>query len=152
MAMGDLDNDGRSDLVISHVNEPVALLRNQLRDDHHWVGIELVGDRPRDPIGARVDFSYDTRVYKAAYTWLFYDTDKVTLGASFGLNVVDFGARLTGGIGVEPIGETEIRETTGVTAPLPVLGLRISYRPTRTLNLVAAADILVVEYGKYSGT
>jgi hypothetical protein len=80
------------------------------------------------PIGAQVDFSYDTRVYKAAYTWLFYDSDKVVLGASFGLNIVDFGARLTGGVGVEPIGETEIRETTGTTAPLPVLGLRVAFR------------------------
>jgi len=42
------------------------------------------------PIGARVDFSYDTRVYKAAYTWLFYDSDKVVLGASFGLNYRGF--------------------------------------------------------------
>ena len=104
------------------------------------------------PIGAQVDFSYDTRVYKAAYTWLFYDSDKVTLGASFGLNVIDFGARLTGGVGVEPIGETEIRERTGVTAPLPVLGLRLAFRATRKLNVVAAADFLVVEYGKYAGT
>jgi hypothetical protein len=104
------------------------------------------------PIGAQVRFSYDTRVYKAAYTWLFYDTDKVSLGASFGLNVIDFGARLTGGIGIEPIGDTEIRETTGVTAPLPVLGLRLAFRATRKLNLVAAADFLVVEYGKYAGT
>jgi hypothetical protein len=104
------------------------------------------------PIGAQVDFSYDTRVYKAAYTWLFYDSDKVVLGASFGLNIVDFGARLTGGVGVEPIGETEIRETTGTTAPLPVLGLRLAFRATRKLSLVAAADFLVVEYGKYGGT
>jgi len=104
------------------------------------------------PIGAQVDFSYDTRVYKAAYTWLFYDSDKVVLGASFGLNIVDFGARLTGGVGAEPIGETEIRETTATTAPLPVLGLRLAFRATRRLSLVAAADFLVVEYGKYGGT
>lgn len=104
------------------------------------------------PIGARVDFSYDTKVYKAAYTWLFYDSDKVVLGASFGLNIVDFGARLTAAVGVEPIGETEIRETTGTTAPLPVLGLRLAFRATRKLSLIAAADFLVVEYGKHGGT
>jgi hypothetical protein len=104
------------------------------------------------PIGAQVNFSSDTRVYKAAYTWLFYDSDKVVLGASFGLNIVDFGARLTGSIGAEPIGETEIGETTGKTAPLPVVGLRLVFRPTRRLSLIAAADILVFEYGKYGGT
>jgi len=104
------------------------------------------------PIGAQVNFSSDTRVYKAAYTWLFYDSDKVVLGASFGLNIVDFGARLTGGVGVEPIGEIEIGESTGKTAPLPVVGLRLAFRPTRRLSLIAAADILVFEYGKYGGT
>ena len=29
LAVGDLDNDGRPDLVVSHVNEPVTLLRNE---------------------------------------------------------------------------------------------------------------------------
>jgi len=104
------------------------------------------------PIGARVNLSYDTRVYKAAYTWLFYDSDKVVLGASFGLNIVDFGARFDAFVGVEPIGEGEIRETTGTTAPLPVVGLRLVFRATRRLSLVAAADFLVVEYGKVGGT
>jgi len=104
------------------------------------------------PIGARVNLSYDTRVYKAAYTWLFYDSDKVVLGASFGLNIVDFGARFDAAVGAEPIGEGEIRETTATTAPLPVVGLRLVFRATRRLSLVAAADFLVVEYGKYGGT
>jgi len=54
VAVGDLDDDGRPDMVVSHVNEPVALLRNQIRNHHHWLGIELQGDRPRDPIGARL--------------------------------------------------------------------------------------------------
>src|SRR5439155_27333015 len=29
LALGDFDNDGRADLAISHVNEPVTLLRNE---------------------------------------------------------------------------------------------------------------------------
>ena len=104
------------------------------------------------PIGARVDFSSDTRVYKAAYTWLFYDSDKVVLGASFGLNIVDFGARFNAAVGAGPIGEGEIRETTGTTAPLPVLGLRLVFRANRKFSIVASADFLAVEYGKYGGT
>ena len=31
MAVGDLDNDGWPDLVISHMNDPVVLLRNDAR-------------------------------------------------------------------------------------------------------------------------
>ena len=33
-----------------------------------------------------------------------------------------------------------------------MLGLRLAFRATRRLSLVAAADFLVVEYGKYGGT
>jgi hypothetical protein len=58
LAIGDLDNDGRPDLVITHLNEPVVLLRNDPRGPqaprHHWVGIELVGRRNRDVVGAKV--------------------------------------------------------------------------------------------------
>jgi RNA polymerase sigma factor (sigma-70 family) len=53
LAVGDLDNDGRADLIISHLNEPVAVLRNQVRGPH-WLGIELVGKKHRDVVGAKV--------------------------------------------------------------------------------------------------
>ena len=54
LAVGDLDNDGRSDLVISHVNEPVVLLRNESPMGQHWLGIELVGKKNRDLSGTKV--------------------------------------------------------------------------------------------------
>lgn len=54
LAIGDLDNDGKTDLVISHINAPVTLLRNISQDRHHWLGIELVGATTRDPIGAKL--------------------------------------------------------------------------------------------------
>jgi hypothetical protein len=54
LAAGDLDNDGRIDLVISHVNAPVALLRNETLGAGHWLGIELQGSERRDIVGARV--------------------------------------------------------------------------------------------------
>jgi hypothetical protein len=54
LAIGDLDNDGRPDLVISHVNEPVVLLRNEAPAGHHWLGIELAGKGNRDLAGTKV--------------------------------------------------------------------------------------------------
>ena len=55
LAAGDLDNDGKVDLVVSHLNEPVAVLRNVApTDGRHWVGVELVGEKNRDVVGARV--------------------------------------------------------------------------------------------------
>jgi hypothetical protein len=55
VALGDLDNDGKIDLVVSHMNEPVAVLRGVApTEGRHWVGVELVGERNRDVVGARV--------------------------------------------------------------------------------------------------
>jgi hypothetical protein len=58
LAVGDLDNDGRPDLVITHLNEPVVLLRNDPRGEnvpqHHWLGLELVGQKNRDITGAKI--------------------------------------------------------------------------------------------------
>jgi hypothetical protein len=54
-AFADLDNDGKIDVVISHLNEPVVILRNVApTDGRHWLGIELKGKQNRDVVGARV--------------------------------------------------------------------------------------------------
>lgn len=58
LAIGDLDNDGRPDLVITHLNEPVVLLRNDPRGEgvphNHWLGLELIGKVKRDIVGAKI--------------------------------------------------------------------------------------------------
>jgi hypothetical protein len=53
LAIGDLDNDGRPDLVVSHVNEPVTLLRNQA-ERRNWVGLVLRGKDNHDVVGAKI--------------------------------------------------------------------------------------------------
>jgi hypothetical protein len=55
VALGDLDNDGRIDLVISHTNEPVAVLRDVAPTaGNHWLGVQLVGKDHADVVGAKV--------------------------------------------------------------------------------------------------
>lgn len=55
LALGDLDNDGRIDAVISNINEPVAVLRNEAdTGDTHWLGIELAGKDRADVVGAKI--------------------------------------------------------------------------------------------------
>jgi hypothetical protein len=55
VVLADLDNDGKTDTVVSNVNQPTAVLRNVAPTaDRHWVGVELVGEGHRDVVGARV--------------------------------------------------------------------------------------------------
>lgn len=53
-AFGDLDNDGKIDVVVSHLNEPVVVLRNVSPDDNRWIGIELAPTASKDYVGARI--------------------------------------------------------------------------------------------------
>jgi hypothetical protein len=57
LAIGDLDNDGWPDLVVSYSNSPVKLLRNEaavVASQNHWLGVKLVGRDHRDVIGSTV--------------------------------------------------------------------------------------------------
>jgi len=54
-AFGDIDNDGRVDIVVSNNNGPVRLLLNETTPRGHWLEIQLQGVKSnRDGIGARV--------------------------------------------------------------------------------------------------
>jgi hypothetical protein len=61
LAVGDLDNDGLPDLVISHVNEPITLLRNESKSGHHWLGVVLADREHRDTVGAKLSLEVGDR-------------------------------------------------------------------------------------------
>jgi hypothetical protein len=47
-----LDNDGDPDLVFSHLNDPISLLRNEPQRGS-WLAVQLIGrDSNRDAVGA----------------------------------------------------------------------------------------------------
>jgi hypothetical protein len=55
LALGDFDNDGSVDVLVSVNNGAPVLLRNQAAQGQNWLGIHLVGKTcNRDAIGARV--------------------------------------------------------------------------------------------------
>jgi hypothetical protein len=55
VVLADFDNDGRIDLAISHLNDPVTILHNEADTaGNHWLGVELQGAAHRDVVGARI--------------------------------------------------------------------------------------------------
>jgi hypothetical protein len=64
LAVGDLDNDGWPDLVVSHNDGPVVVLRNETAaavPEAHWLGVQLVGRKRRDVVGSTVVVETDRR-------------------------------------------------------------------------------------------
>lgn len=55
LAVGDIDNDGDSDLLLINVGQPPVLLRNDGGNKNHWLGLKLTGSKSnRDGIGTKV--------------------------------------------------------------------------------------------------
>ncbi len=57
LALGDFDNDGAVDALISVNNGPPMLLKNQSAPQNHWLGVKLVGTVSNiDAIGAQITY------------------------------------------------------------------------------------------------
>lgn len=55
MAIGDIDNDGRLDAVVTTNDGPLYILHNETSTTNHWLTLKLVGHKSnRDAIGAEV--------------------------------------------------------------------------------------------------
>jgi hypothetical protein len=55
LAIGDIDNDGRLDAVVTTNDGLAHVLHNETQTANHWLGLKLVGHRSnRDAIGAEV--------------------------------------------------------------------------------------------------
>jgi hypothetical protein len=84
-------------------------------------------------------------IYKAAYTWAFLQRGSGYLGATAGLYVADIGNTVSAPV----LGE---REGAGITAPLPVFGLRGEYHFSDKWSFRASGEIFVFEYGDFDGS
>jgi hypothetical protein len=105
---------------------------------------EFIWDGETYPVDVLVNAALDLKVYKLAYTWSFMRREDWYLGASLGLYVADIGTSIS----AESGGQFSSR---GITAPLPVLGLRGQYEFSERWTLRGSAEVFAFDYGDYSG-
>jgi len=85
LAVGDFDNDGGLDVLISNNGGAPLLLRNRVGRQNNWVGITLIGRRCNvDAIGARVTWSFGgktrTRMKTGGGSFLSSHDPRMVLG------------------------------------------------------------------------
>ena len=62
LALGDFDNDGDLDLLVSNNGQPGQLFRNDRNNSNHWIALRLIGVLSnRDGIGARIQLTAGPR-------------------------------------------------------------------------------------------
>lgn len=60
-AIADFDSDGDSDLLVTHVDRPPALLQNETQASGHFLGLDLRTANRIPPVGGRVVVDYNGR-------------------------------------------------------------------------------------------
>lgn len=75
-AFGDLNNDGRVDIVVTVLNGPPEILMNKTETPNHWILLKLVGVRDnRDGLGTKVKITTAHGVqYNQATTAVSYNS------------------------------------------------------------------------------
>lgn len=82
---GDYDNDGDTDVLVTHLNDKVTLLRNENPSSNNWLRLKLIGTRSnRDGIGARVTLTLgtesQTREVHRGYSYLSSNDPRLLFG------------------------------------------------------------------------
>ncbi len=86
LSIGDINNDGRLDAVITENGGPAHLLMNETTTANHWIGFRLIGQKSnRDGIGAsiRIDRGKSSQWYTVSTAGSYLSSSDVR--AHFGL-------------------------------------------------------------------
>src|SRR5258708_28113090 len=62
-AFGDIDNDGRVDVVINNVDTTPTVLHNEVKNGNHWLTIKLIGGSKGDRKSTRLNSSHQIISY-----------------------------------------------------------------------------------------
>jgi len=102
------------------------------------------------PIGAQVDSFLDTQILRLNYIYNFYLSERAGMALNLGLHISKIEAGIRGELVVgDPVSVNGT--SVGVTAPLPVFGFKLSYKPTDRLRLMYENNIFLLSYSNYEG-
>jgi hypothetical protein len=106
---------------------------------------EITVDNVTLPIGRRVDATFNYQILRAAYSYSFFQDDRMDLAGSFGLFVMPIKFAMSAeGLGS---GEGEFK----FTAPLPAFGLRGDFAITPRWFLRTNLDFFYLKYQSFTG-
>jgi len=101
--VGDVDNDGDADVLVTNNNGPARLLLNQVGNQNHWLGLRLIGKSGRDMLGALVEIVVTEnnvlrRRVRTDGSYLSGNDPRVLVGLGQSLKVKAVRVRWPGGI------------------------------------------------------
>jgi len=102
------------------------------------------------PIGAKVNSFLNTQILRLNYIYNFYLSERAGMALNLGLHLTKIETGIQGELVVgDPLSVNGT--SVGVTAPLPVFGLKFSYKPTVNLRLMYENNIFMLSYSNYEG-
>jgi len=96
------------------------------------------------PIGTELKSKYNLSIIRLKYEYAFLQDDRVSLGFSAGLYIIPLS------FSVKAIQAEE--QSTALTAPLPIIGLRSGFLITKKLLLNESAELLYLKIDNFTGS
>ncbi len=102
LAVGDLDNDGDPDVVVSNMDETPTLLENRQATGHHWLALQVMAPSGnRLAIGARVTVTTgqgrQVREVRSGGSFMSQNDLRLQFGLGTNAGPVDVEVRMPGG-------------------------------------------------------
>lgn len=96
------------------------------------------------PIGAEINSKYDLTIIRGKYDYTFFQDERVSIGASFGLFIMP----VSFVVKADAIGES----ISKFIAPLPLLGLRTDFKISNKIYLRQTVEVLYLSTSTFKGS